>query len=68
MKEIIKGGDTQKFNSHCEKCGCDFTFQVEDTYFEKLDVNYEHGLVKCPFCSREIYLSEDENKVVLVKR
>lgn len=52
--EIIKQGQT-KFTAYCYKCGCEFTYELED-----LDAA---GCVKCPCC--ENYIVHTKNKGII---
>lgn len=50
MVKIIREG-TNKFQAICSKCGCEFSYELED-----LDsLNY----VECPFCHEE-YKHKDQ--------
>ena len=42
--EIIKQGQT-KFTAHCYKCGCEFTYEMEDVVGD---------MVMCPCCGNHI--------------
>ena len=42
--EIIKEGQT-KFTAHCYKCGCEFTYEMEDVI---------DGAIICPCCGNYI--------------
>lgn len=44
MIKIIKRGK-KKFNATCLYCGCEFTYEIEDTV---------GGWVICPYCSRRV--------------
>lgn len=44
MIEIIKQGQT-KFTAHCYKCGCEFTYEMEDVV--------DDGVI-CPCCANHI--------------
>ena len=42
--KIIKQGKT-KFTAYCDRCGCEFTYEMEDVVGE---------IVRCPCCKNHI--------------
>lgn len=48
MKKILKMGGTNLYIKHCDKCGCEFSYEDEDivTGFDN-----SRGSVLCPECN-----------------
>ena len=58
--EVIKHGK-QTFKEVCSRCGCEFTYQLEDL---KEDIFHNH-YVKCPDCQTKIsHKNEVKNKEI----
>lgn len=66
MIKIIRKGN--KKATKCEYCGCEFSFDKEDTYTYKQEyqrVEIEHGhdkykrYIKCPQCNNELDLEKN---------
>lgn len=56
MIKITKPGKTV-FNGKCGKCGCEFTYELEDLWN-----NFGSGYVKCPECSDKYFHPSQSNK------
>lgn len=62
--DIIKNGELQKIGKKCERCGCEFKFDLREV--EGRNINkYEYSpytlyFIRCPYCGMEITLCEGE--------
>ena len=54
MIKIIKHGN--KFKTTCNKCGCEFTYQIKDLKSGLFSKNY----IECPDCS---YIQDQTGKM-----
>ena len=57
MVKIIKKGQN-KFLATCEKCGCQFEYELEDV------VEYLGDSVGCPYCGTKYYHRIKDNNVL----
>ena len=62
MKQIIKGAFT-KFQTACEKCGCEFEYEFQDIFQDNfLDVKDRGLTVICPDCGFYTYHDAEDGK------
>lgn len=56
MISVIKSGKNKEVReTTCDRCGCQFSFNRDDCYWNRALLSY---IVRCPECNEEISLGD----------